>query len=161
MEVASRFTAYGRHQPPHAELLREAEPRSTHCRKSKAFFHRLVRGNERSGDGSPWFLCDCSASPPEFRPADGATAPPLPWWERAGVRGRRNRMSCDDCALPLIMAGLVPAIHEFLQARKTWMPGTRPGMTEGDTTQDSRLPRMRHPDDQAELVDPDQAPGGL
>jgi len=27
------------------------------------------------------------------------------------------------------MAGLVPAIHVFLGA-KTWMPGTRPGMTE-------------------------------
>jgi hypothetical protein len=30
-----------------------------------------------------------------------------------------------------VMAGLVPAIHVFLpaKARKTWMPGTRPGMT--------------------------------
>src|ERR1700730_4687803 len=31
------------------------------------------------------------------------------------------------------MAGLVPAIHALLcggSARKTWMPGTRPGMTE-------------------------------
>jgi len=27
------------------------------------------------------------------------------------------------------MAGLVPAIHALLAARKTWMPGTRPGMT--------------------------------
>src|SRR3954468_24499649 len=27
------------------------------------------------------------------------------------------------------MAGLVPAIHVFLKASKTWMPGTRPGMT--------------------------------
>jgi hypothetical protein len=28
------------------------------------------------------------------------------------------------------MAGLVPAIHVFdLDAVKTWMPGTRPGMT--------------------------------
>jgi hypothetical protein len=29
------------------------------------------------------------------------------------------------------MAGLVPAIHAFLAvyAAKTWMPGTRPGMT--------------------------------
>jgi hypothetical protein len=26
------------------------------------------------------------------------------------------------------MAGLVPAIHAFVVA-KTWMPGTRPGMT--------------------------------
>jgi hypothetical protein len=31
------------------------------------------------------------------------------------------------------MAGLDPAIHVFLFAeRKTWMPGTRPGMTERD-----------------------------
>jgi hypothetical protein len=31
-----------------------------------------------------------------------------------------------------VMAGLVPAIHVFLATtvRKTWMPGTRPGMTE-------------------------------
>jgi len=29
-----------------------------------------------------------------------------------------------------VMAGLVPAIHVFLVAPpKTWMPGTRPGMT--------------------------------
>jgi hypothetical protein len=27
------------------------------------------------------------------------------------------------------MAGLVPAIHVFVAAGKTWMPGTRPGMT--------------------------------
>jgi hypothetical protein len=27
------------------------------------------------------------------------------------------------------MAGLVPAIHVFAAASKTWMPGTRPGMT--------------------------------
>jgi hypothetical protein len=27
------------------------------------------------------------------------------------------------------MAGLVPAIHVFVAAAKTWMPGTRPGMT--------------------------------
>jgi hypothetical protein len=26
------------------------------------------------------------------------------------------------------MAGLVPAIHDLVEA-KTWMPGTRPGMT--------------------------------
>jgi len=28
------------------------------------------------------------------------------------------------------MAGLVPANHVLAQARKTWMPGTRPGTTE-------------------------------
>jgi len=30
------------------------------------------------------------------------------------------------------MAGLVPAIHDFAALRcvKTWMPGTRPGMTD-------------------------------
>ena len=27
------------------------------------------------------------------------------------------------------MAGLVPAIHDLLFLKKTWMPGTRPGMT--------------------------------
>jgi glutaconate CoA-transferase subunit B len=30
------------------------------------------------------------------------------------------------------MAGLVPAIHDFLLEKKTWMPGTRPGMTATD-----------------------------
>ena len=28
------------------------------------------------------------------------------------------------------MAGLVPAIHVLALEAKTWMPGTRPGMTE-------------------------------
>jgi hypothetical protein len=28
-----------------------------------------------------------------------------------------------------VMAGLVPAIHDFCVGEKTWMPGTRPGMT--------------------------------
>jgi len=33
-------------------------------------------------------------------------------------------------SITLVMAGLVPAIHVFCDAtRKTWMPGTRPGMT--------------------------------
>jgi hypothetical protein len=27
------------------------------------------------------------------------------------------------------MAGLVPAIHAYLKHSKTWMSGTRPGMT--------------------------------
>ena len=41
-----------------------------------------------------------------------------------------------------VMAGLVPAIHVFLRWTnlKTWMPGTRPGMTVGGTIA-SRLPR--------------------
>jgi len=29
----------------------------------------------------------------------------------------------------IVMAGLDPAIHVFLSSSKTWMPGTRPGMT--------------------------------
>jgi hypothetical protein len=28
------------------------------------------------------------------------------------------------------MAGLVPAIHAFTTGRKTWMPGSSPGMTQ-------------------------------
>ena len=32
-------------------------------------------------------------------------------------------------ATTFVMAGLVPAIHDLLGIRKTWMPGTRPGMT--------------------------------
>ncbi len=31
---------------------------------------------------------------------------------------------------PFVMAGLVPAIHALVSWLKTWMPGTRPGMTE-------------------------------
>ena len=31
--------------------------------------------------------------------------------------------------LSVVMAGLVPAIHALAAAQKTWMPGTRPGMT--------------------------------
>jgi hypothetical protein len=31
--------------------------------------------------------------------------------------------------LPIVMAGLVPAIHAFLVAPKTWMPATSAGMT--------------------------------
>jgi hypothetical protein len=30
------------------------------------------------------------------------------------------------------MAGLDPAIHVFFVALKTWMPGTRPGMTKSN-----------------------------
>ncbi len=32
-----------------------------------------------------------------------------------------------------VMAGLVPAIHDLTTGadKKSWMPGTRPGMTEG------------------------------
>jgi hypothetical protein len=33
-----------------------------------------------------------------------------------------------------VMAGLVPAIHVCLAAVKTWMPGTRPGMTRKSET---------------------------
>jgi hypothetical protein len=37
-----------------------------------------------------------------------------------------------------VMAGLVPAIHAFLlaTAAKTWMPGTRPGMTKKSSAND-------------------------
>ena len=38
----------------------------------------------------------------------------------------------NNSGLPLpVMAGLVPAIHEFFvrQEQRTWMPGTTPGMT--------------------------------
>jgi hypothetical protein len=35
-----------------------------------------------------------------------------------------------DVSFPRVMAGLVPAIHVFgVSLNKTWMPGTRPGMT--------------------------------
>jgi hypothetical protein len=29
-----------------------------------------------------------------------------------------------------VMAGLDPAIRDFLRVSKTWMPGTNPGMTQ-------------------------------
>jgi hypothetical protein len=44
------------------------------------------------------------------------------------------RVCSDDLETTLgVMAGLVPAIHVCLSEvlkEKTWMPGTRPGMTE-------------------------------
>jgi hypothetical protein len=32
-------------------------------------------------------------------------------------------------SLTFVMAGPVPAIHVLHDAKRTWMPGTRPGMT--------------------------------
>jgi hypothetical protein len=32
--------------------------------------------------------------------------------------------------LSVVMAGLVPAIHDLLDVNKTWMPATSAGMTE-------------------------------
>jgi hypothetical protein len=43
------------------------------------------------------------------------------------------------------MAGLVPAIHVFYAAdNKTWMPGTRPGMTAKDYRSSLDLGKIRH-----------------
>jgi hypothetical protein len=43
------------------------------------------------------------------------------------------------------MAGLVPAIHVFYFAdSKTWMPGTRPGMTVEDRRSAFDLGKIRH-----------------
>jgi hypothetical protein len=39
-----------------------------------------------------------------------------------------HSLSRFHCLYPTVMAGLVPAIH-VLRGTKTWMPGTRPGMT--------------------------------
>ncbi|MGA9946698.1 MAG: hypothetical protein WBQ24_00470 [Xanthobacteraceae bacterium] len=48
------------------------------------------------------------------------------------------------------MAGLVPAIHVFgLGALKTWMPGTRPGMTAHLVTVDSAAVCRRYRRDDA------------
>jgi hypothetical protein len=50
-----------------------------------------------------------------------------PWRESA--RGKNAAPEAVKTSL-LVMAGLVPAIHVFLvDAVKTWMPGTSPGMT--------------------------------
>jgi hypothetical protein len=49
---------------------------------------------------------------------------------RANGGGKRRRGEfVGHCFL--VVAGLVPAIHVFLVRKtvKTWMPGTRPGMT--------------------------------
>src|SRR2546430_4342533 len=48
------------------------------------------------------------------------------------------------------MAGLVPAIHVFTRPAKTWMPGTRPGMTI-ETEARSALRRFRLPGERALL----------
>ena len=43
------------------------------------------------------------------------------------------------------MAGLVPAIHVFYVAdNKTWMPGTRPGMTAEDRRSALDLGKIRN-----------------
>src|SRR5258708_13459771 len=61
-------------------------------------------------------------------------APEHPCLEcRGGIaagRGVADRSAKLEVILFSVMAGLVPAIHVFLsRAAKTWMPGTRPGMT--------------------------------
>jgi predicted MFS family arabinose efflux permease len=53
--------------------------------------------------------------------------------EAAATRGagRREGVAATQAAYSRVMAGLVPAIHLFShQTNKTWMPGTRPGMTD-------------------------------
>jgi hypothetical protein len=44
------------------------------------------------------------------------------------IPGRYQQTNLDQ--LSFVMAGLVPAIHVLIfNARKTWMPGIKPGMT--------------------------------
>jgi hypothetical protein len=43
------------------------------------------------------------------------------------------------------MAGLDPAIHVFAQEIKTWMPGTRPGMTKKDRSRDDSAATKKAP----------------
>jgi hypothetical protein len=41
-----------------------------------------------------------------------------------------NNIVFENDGFRLVMPGLVPAIHFFFYEKaKTWMPGTRPGMT--------------------------------
>src|SRR6185295_19807082 len=47
--------------------------------------------------------------------------------EGAARRGAGLGLSC-------VMAGFVPAIRVFVSDSKTWMPGTRPGMTKTRNT---------------------------
>jgi hypothetical protein len=43
-------------------------------------------------------------------------------------------------AYRFVMAGLVPAIHALLSRnRKTWMPGTSPGMTAENSAQTNEI----------------------
>jgi hypothetical protein len=69
--------------------------------------------------------------------ADGSARELMQMCLTAGTRCRRRfaRSAANLEGFPLalnhsVMAGLVPAIHVFLAAAQTWMPGTRPGMTE-------------------------------
>jgi hypothetical protein len=57
---------------------------------------------------------------PPLIPAQAGIQPKAKFWipACAGMSG-----------LPVVMAGLVPAIHESGSAKKAWMPGTRPGLT--------------------------------
>jgi hypothetical protein len=53
-------------------------------------------------------------------------------------------------SLVFVMAGLVPAIHVFL-ASKTWMPGTRPGMTRERPTADRNASLLQRNRQSAEV----------
>ncbi|KYG24251.1 hypothetical protein SE92_31620 [Bradyrhizobium sp. AT1] len=44
----------------------------------------------------------------------------------------RGTLVSASSRLHIVMAGLVPAIHAYGTERRTWMPGTTPGMTTGD-----------------------------
>src|SRR6188768_3606330 len=74
MQVTSYCAAYGRQQLPHAEVLRAAEPRSTHGRKSRAFFHNLFRRY----DGTSVGRCSEVHPPPTSsnQPASSITVTP-------------------------------------------------------------------------------------
>jgi hypothetical protein len=49
----------------------------------------------------------------------------------------------------VVMAGLVPAIHVFLCGTylKTWMPGTRPGMTAEFVQRQMQEPDRKEPEE--------------
>ncbi len=58
-----------------------------------------------------------------------------------GAAQRRARNPSWYVAALHVMAGLVPAIHDCVLAAKTWMPGTRPGMTDGFARSPERAER--------------------
>src|SRR5262249_19674758 len=69
----------------------------------------------------------------QAQPEDRQASQPRHVPEPSGCRKARTRravLQARRLTLFTVMAGLVPAIHAlFVCVLKTWMPGTRPGMT--------------------------------
>ena len=64
---------------------------------------------------------------------------------RTRGRAARHQLTATAVISPFVMAGLVPAIHVLVVARKTWMRGSSPRMTNERVVQAKRKPGYRVP----------------